>query len=201
MGWGFRKHNQDNCGFKWGEARVSDVRGDDHKVSQTESCGELLAAVEPSGVSADMTLEEFVAIDENIATESMDVWEEDFVRSYIKRMKDSDGDDGDNDGSDDDDDKVIIMSESVLTIRKAYSIASKLQWLQENDLASIVDKLVSKLEKKLVEEKLKGIRQRSLKDLLQPVCLCKAYMLFIYEKVFCIMYMCQMKKNVMHKIF
>jgi len=36
-----------------------------------------------------MTLKEFVAIDENITTESKDDWEEDLV----KRMKDSNDDD------------------------------------------------------------------------------------------------------------
>jgi len=139
-------------------------RDEDHEATQT---GELLAAAEASGVSVDMTLEEFAAIDENIATESMDDWEEDLVRSYTERMKDSNDDD--DDGSDDDDDEVIIMPEPVLTIREAYSIASKLQRLQEDDLVPIVDELISKIEKKLVEEKLKGLRQKSLEDFLQPV--------------------------------
>jgi len=95
-----------NCGFKWGGARGSDVRDEDHEATQTESCGELLAAAEASGVSVYMTLEQIVAIDENIATESMDDWEEDLVRSYIERMKDSN----------DDDDEVFIIPEPVLTI-------------------------------------------------------------------------------------
>ena len=80
-----------------------------------------------------------MAIDENIATESMDDWEEDLVRPYIERMKDSDDDDSDNDGSDDD--EVIIIPKPILTIREAYSIASKLQWLQEDDLVPIADEL------------------------------------------------------------
>jgi len=108
-----------NCGFKWGGARGSDARDEDDEATQTESCGELLAAAEASGVSVYMTLKQFVAIDENIATESMDDWEEDLVRFYIERMK----------HSNDDDDEVIIIPESVLTIREAYSIASKLQKL------------------------------------------------------------------------
>ena len=45
-----------HCGFKWGGAQVSDVSDDGHKASQTESCGELLAEAEASGVSVDMTL-------------------------------------------------------------------------------------------------------------------------------------------------
>lgn len=61
-----------------------------------------------------------------------------------------------------DDDEVIIILKLVLTIREAYSIASKLQRLQEDNLVPIVDELVSKLEKKLVEEKLRGLRQRLL---------------------------------------
>jgi len=52
-----------------------------------------------------------------------------------------------------DDDEVIIILKLVLTIREAYSIASKLQRLQEDNLVPIVDELVSKLEKKLIEEK------------------------------------------------
>jgi len=47
-----------NCGFKWGGAQVSDASDDGHEASQTESCGELLAAAEASGVFVDMTLEE-----------------------------------------------------------------------------------------------------------------------------------------------
>jgi len=52
-----------------------------------------VAAAEVSGVSVDMTLEEFLAIDENIATENMDNWEENLVRSCIEGMKDSNDDD------------------------------------------------------------------------------------------------------------
>jgi len=80
MGGDLRKYHQvQNCGFKWGGARGSDA--EDHEATQTESCGELLAAAEASGVCVYITLEQFVAIDENIATESMDDWEEDLVRS------------------------------------------------------------------------------------------------------------------------
>ena len=99
-----------NCGFKWDGAQESDVRDE---MNETESCSELLAAVEASGVTVDATVGEFVAIDENIATESMDDCEEDLVRSYIERMKDSDDDD-DYDGTDD---NVISIPELVLTIR------------------------------------------------------------------------------------
>ena len=107
----------------------------------------MLAAVEASGVTVDVTVEEFVAIDENIATESMDDWKEDLARSYIERMKDSDDDDND-DGTDDDDDAISIH-ELVLTIIEAYSIASKLQRLQEDDLTPLVDKLIVKWRKNL----------------------------------------------------
>jgi len=147
-----------NCGFKWDGTQDTDGRDE---VNQTESCSELLTAVEANGVSVDMTVEEFVAIDENIATESMDDWEEELVRSYIERMKDRD-DDNDDNNDDTDDDDVIVMPEPVLTMREAYSIASRLQRVQDDDLAPIVDELVSKMEKKLVQEKLQGLKQVSL---------------------------------------
>ena len=76
-----------------------------------------------------MTAEEFVAIDDNIATESMDDWEEDLVRSYVEKVKDADDED-DDDGTDDDDD-VIILPEPVLTIREAYPFALSLQRSQK----------------------------------------------------------------------
>ena len=60
-----------NCGFKWDGAQESDVRDE---VNETESCSELLAAVETSGITVDATVEEFVVIDENIAFESKDDW-------------------------------------------------------------------------------------------------------------------------------
>jgi len=41
-------------------------------VYQTENCSELLTAAEASGVHTDMSAEEFVAIDDGLATESMD---------------------------------------------------------------------------------------------------------------------------------
>ena len=134
----------------WDGAQESDVR---NEVNETESCSELLAAVEASGITVDATVKEFVAIDENIATENVDDWEEALVRSYIERMKDCDDDDNDDD--------VISIPEPVLTIREAYSIASKLQRLQEDDLTPLVDKLISEMEKKLVEEKLRGLKQKS----------------------------------------
>ena len=40
---------------------VSDASDDGHEVSQTESCGELLAAAEASDVSVDMTLEQLMS--------------------------------------------------------------------------------------------------------------------------------------------
>ena len=69
----------------------------------------------------DMMAEEFVAIDDGMATESMDDWEEGLVRSYVEKMKDSDGEDEDNNAGTDNDD-VMILPEPVLTIREAYSI-------------------------------------------------------------------------------
>jgi len=54
--------------------------------------------------------------------------------------------------SNDDDDEVIIIPEPILTIREAYSIASKLQKLQEDDLVPIVDELVSKLRENLLKK-------------------------------------------------
>jgi len=148
-----------NGGFKWGVAWGSDARDEDHEATQTESCGELLAAAEASGVSVYMTLKQFVVIDGNIATESKDDWEEHLVRSYIERMK----------NSNDDDDEVIIIPEPVLTIREAYSIASKLQNLVRRWLGTNSWSLVSKIEKKLVEEKLRGLWQKLLEDIWQPV--------------------------------
>jgi len=53
---------------------------------------------------------------------------------------------------------IMIMPEPVLTLREAYS---KLQRLQEDDL---VDELVSKIEKKIVEKKLRELRQKLLED-------------------------------------
>ena len=153
-----------NCGFTWDGAQETDLRDE---VNETESCSELLSAVEANGVTVDVTVEEFVAIDENIATESMDDWEEDLVRSYIERMKDSDDDNNDDSTDEADDDDIILIPEPVLTIREAYSIASKLQRLQDDDLTPLVDKLISEMEKKLVEEKLRGLKQKSLEDFVQ----------------------------------
>ena len=97
-------------------------------------------------VTVDETVKEFVAIDENIATESIDDWEEDLVRSYIERMKDSDDVDNNNGTDDDDDNGVISIPEPVLIIIVAYSLALKLQRLQEDDLTLPVDKLISEME-------------------------------------------------------
>ena len=57
------------------------------------------------------------------------------------------------------------MPEPVLTIREAYSIASKLHRLQDDNLTPLVDELISEMEKKLVEEKLRGFKQNLLKIL------------------------------------
>ena len=116
-------------------------------MKQKAACIELLLAVEANGVTVNVTVEEFVAIDENIATESMDDWEEDLVRSYIERMKDSDDDNSDDSTDEADDDDIILMPEPLLTIREAYSIASKLQRLQDDNLTPLVDELISEMEK------------------------------------------------------
>ena len=151
-----------NCGFKWDGDRDTHAQDGVSGIQQTENCSELLTAAQASGVRVNMTAEEFVAIDDNIATESMDDWEEDLVRSYVEKMKDADDeddddgiDDDDDDGTDDDDDDDVIIL--VLTIREAYPIALSLQRLQEDELTPMVDDLVSKMEKKLVQEKLKGL--------------------------------------------
>ena len=90
------------CGFTWDGAQETDLRDE---VNETESCSDLLSAVEANGVTVDVTVEEFVAIDENIVTESMDDWEEDLERSYIERMKDSD-----DDNNDDSTDRLMMMT-------------------------------------------------------------------------------------------
>ena len=60
-----------------------------------------------------------MAIDGGIATESMDDREEELARTYVDKMKDSDGEDQDNDDCTDDDD-VIVLPDPVLIIREAY---------------------------------------------------------------------------------
>jgi len=146
-------------------------------VHQTENCSELLTAAQASGIHVDMMAEEFVAIDDGIATESMDDWEEELVRSYVEKMKDSDCEDEDedndnDDGTDDgDDDDVIILPEPVLTIREAYSIVLSLKGF------------VSKMEKKLVEEKLRGLRQQSIEDFVQPQVSCLTNPFFLHDYV------------------
>ena len=92
-------------------------------VHQTENCSELLTAAQTSGIHVDMAAKEFVVIDDGIATDRMDDWEDFFM--YVEKMKDNNGEDEDNnDGTDDDeDDDLIILPEPVLTIRETYSIA------------------------------------------------------------------------------
>jgi len=85
-------------------------------VHETKNWNKLLTAARASGIHVDMMAEEFVAIDDGIATERMGDWEEELVRFYVEKRKDSDGEYEDNDGSSGD-------HEPVLTIKKAYSIA------------------------------------------------------------------------------
>ena len=49
------------------------------------SCVDLLAAAQTSSIDISMTVEEFVSLDENIATESMEDWEEALVIPILKR--------------------------------------------------------------------------------------------------------------------
>ena len=65
-------------------------------IQQTENYSELLTAAQASGVRASMTADEFVVIDDNIATESMDDWEEGLVRAYVEKMNDADNEDDTN---------------------------------------------------------------------------------------------------------
>ena len=54
-------------------------------VHQTENCSELLTAAQASGIHVDMIAEEFVAIDDGIATESMNDYEEELARFYAEK--------------------------------------------------------------------------------------------------------------------
>ena len=109
-------------GFKWDGDRETHARNEVSGIQQTENCSKLLTAAHAIGVHVYMTVEEFVAIDDNIAIESMGDWEDDLVRSYV-------------------DDDVIILPEPVLTIREAYPIALSLQRLQEDELTPIGEDL------------------------------------------------------------
>ena len=92
-----------NCGFKWDGAQDTHAQDEGSGTQQTESYSELLTAAQACGVCVYVTTEECVAIDGNIASESMDDWEEDLVRSYVKKMKDADD-------KDDDDAQMTMMT-------------------------------------------------------------------------------------------